>query len=209
MVNNQWSEPRSEIGPLKILLMVLGSNLIRTKGIDYGLHFEDIFMDNVSSAIIIDHSYSPSNLCKRSYEYLEIEKHANPLGPSTMMIPASNCILGPIEFSVIMTLTIKAKFTLRAPSSLNAFNSQDGWIVVKNIDRLTGGRTFDGQGRLAPKKNNFAETGTCNLLAVFIFRCKSLEAFISDYYLNNIQLSRLLLSKIKYTITRYHKQTTS
>ena len=56
-------------------------------------------------------------------------------------------MLGLVEFDGLCkaAMSIRAEGTLQGPSSLNAFNPQDGWIAFKNIDRLTalGGGTFD------------------------------------------------------------------
>jgi len=105
--------------------------------------------------------------------------------PSTMVIPSRNCMLGPFEFEgpCKAAITIRAEGTLRAPSSLKPFNSQDGWIAFKNTDRLTvlGGGTFDGQGRIAWKNNNCAKTGSCDLPTVLILHGKSLQVLISNY----------------------------
>ncbi|KAJ8428324.1 hypothetical protein Cgig2_014215 [Carnegiea gigantea] len=93
------------------------------------------------------------------------------------------------------SITIRAEGTVRGPSSLNTSNSQDGWMVFKNIDQLTvlGGGTFDGQGRLAWKNNNCAKTGVCNLLAVFIFHSKSLENY-RNMDLKNIAIDASIMS---------------
>ncbi|KAJ8432105.1 hypothetical protein Cgig2_010229 [Carnegiea gigantea] len=76
--------------------------------------------------------------------------------PSTMAIPARNCVLGPVEFEGPW----KATNTSRVE-------------VFKNIDQLTilGSGTFDGQGRLAWKNNNCAKTKICNLPA----NCRNMD----------------------------------
>ncbi|KAK3032006.1 hypothetical protein RJ639_036211 [Escallonia herrerae] len=49
----------------------------------------------------------------------------------------------------------------------NKLKSQDGWIVLQNIDGLTlVGGTFDGQGSTAWAENNCARTGKCNSLPI-------------------------------------------
>ncbi|KAJ8435410.1 hypothetical protein Cgig2_001062 [Carnegiea gigantea] len=151
MVNNWWSESQS-----KIETLANTTNGVRVKtwpnsyeGIAYGLHFEDIIMNNVSNPIITYQNYCLSNLCKipsrvrisdilfkdvqgtsatemaiisnlhgAIFEYNVMDNGAKcdgkandskafmsakreackSTGPSTMVIPARNCMFGPVEF---------------------------------------------------------------------------------------------------------------
>ncbi|KAK2986007.1 hypothetical protein RJ640_002863 [Escallonia rubra] len=89
--------------------------------------------------------------------------------PSKVVIPAGTLMVGPVKFQgpCKAPVIVQAQGTLKAPTDLNKLKSQDGWIVLQNIDGLTlVGGTFDGQGSTAWAENNCAKTGKCNSLPI-------------------------------------------
>lgn len=65
----------------------------------------------------------------------------------------------PVEFQL--------QGTLRAPADPSHFKS-DGWVVFQHVDGLTvsGGGTFDGQGRTAWEQNNCNKDTNCRTLPI-------------------------------------------
>ncbi|KAF8409675.1 hypothetical protein HHK36_005754 [Tetracentron sinense] len=90
--------------------------------------------------------------------------------PSRLLIPKGTYATGPVKFQgpCKAPVGILVKGILKAPTDLNKFKSEDGWIVFQNIDRLTlsGGGIFDGQGASAWAQNDCAKTGKCNSLPI-------------------------------------------
>ncbi|KAG2719458.1 hypothetical protein I3760_03G268300, partial [Carya illinoinensis] len=81
------------------------------------------------------------------------------IDPRTVLIPNGN---------YMAPTSVQVQGNILAPTDLNIFKSQNGWMVFQNIDRLmvSGTGTFDGQGSLAWSQNNCAKTGTCNSLPI-------------------------------------------
>ena len=87
-------------------------------------------------------------------------------------------MVGPVQFQgpCRAPMGFRVQGTLKAPTDLNRFELQDGWVIFQDIDILiiSGGGTFDGQGHTAWGQNNCARTGTCNLLLVVCSPCPKL-----------------------------------
>lgn len=86
------------------------------------------------------------------------------------MIAQGNYLVGPVRFGgpCKAAVSIQVAGTLHAPAEPEKLKSQDGWVVFQNVDKLSvsGGGTFDGQGKLAWSKNDCAKTGKCNSLPI-------------------------------------------
>lgn len=106
--------------------------------------------------------------------------------PSTVVVPGGTYVVGPVQFQgpCRAPMGFRVQGTLKAPTDLNRFELQDGWVIFQDIDSLiiSGGGTFDGQGHTAWGQNNCARTGTCNLLLVNLCFTKVTNSIIQHNF---------------------------
>jgi len=87
--------------------------------------------------------------------------------PSKVLIPRGTYLLGPVIISgpckAAIELQVKGK--LQAPVDMREFEGFSSWITLNYVDQftLTGGGTFDGQGKSASNQNNCGKDKHCKL----------------------------------------------
>ena len=83
------------------------------------------------------------------------------------MIPKGTFLLGPVIISgpckAAIELQVKGK--LQAPADMSEFEGFSSWITLNYVDHftLTGGGTFDGQGKLASNQRICGKDKHCKL----------------------------------------------
>ncbi|KAG6724616.1 hypothetical protein I3842_03G266400, partial [Carya illinoinensis] len=127
--------------------------------------------------------------------------------PSTVLIPNGKCIVGPLTFQgpCKAPVSVQVQGNVLAPTYLNIFKSQNGWMVFQNIDRLmvSGTGTFDCQGSLAWSQNNCAKTGTCNSLPINLAFTSITNSKIQDISSLNSKLFHMNILNCK-NVTLQH-----
>ncbi|KAJ6733023.1 POLYGALACTURONASE [Salix koriyanagi] len=87
--------------------------------------------------------------------------------PSTVLIPKGTFLLGPVIISgpckAAIELQVKGK--LQAPADMSEFQGFSSWITLNYVDQftLTGGGTFDGQGKLESNQRICGKDKHCKL----------------------------------------------
>ncbi|KAJ6378661.1 hypothetical protein OIU78_028814 [Salix suchowensis] len=87
--------------------------------------------------------------------------------PSTVLIPKGTFLLGPVIISgpckAAIELQVKGK--LQAPADMSEFEGFSSWITLSYVDQftLTGGGTFDGQGKLESNQRICGKDKHCKL----------------------------------------------
>ncbi|KAJ6740225.1 POLYGALACTURONASE [Salix purpurea] len=87
--------------------------------------------------------------------------------PSTVLIPKGTFLLGPVIISgpckAAIELQVKGK--LQAPADMSEFEGFSSWITLNYVDQftLTGGGTFDGQGKLESNQRICGKDKHCKL----------------------------------------------
>ncbi|KAM7503724.1 hypothetical protein LguiB_002628 [Lonicera macranthoides] len=88
--------------------------------------------------------------------------------PSTIVIPKGTFLLNQvsIEGPCKAPITLRLEAILKAPADLAQLKPDLEWVCFRNIDQftMTGGGTFDGQGKAAWANNDCKATGKCNKL---------------------------------------------
>jgi len=127
--------------------------------------------------------------------------------PSTVLIPNGKYMVGPLTFQgpCKAPVSVQVQGNILAPTDLNIFKSQNGWMVFQNIDRLmvSGTGTFDGQGSLAWSQNNCAKTGTCNSLPINLAFTSITNSKIQDISSLNSKLFHMNILNCK-NVTLQH-----
>ncbi|KAG6724622.1 hypothetical protein I3842_03G266900 [Carya illinoinensis] len=127
--------------------------------------------------------------------------------PSIVLIPNGKYMVGPLTFQAPCKapVSVQVQGNVLAPTDLNIFKSQNGWMVFQNIDRLmvSGTETFNDQGSLAWSQNNCAKTGTCNSLPINLAFTSITNSKIQDISLLNSKLFHMIILNCK-NVTLQH-----
>ncbi|KAI3440937.1 uncharacterized protein J3R85_002970 [Psidium guajava] len=102
-------------------------------------------------------------------------------------------------------VNVRVEGAIKAPSDINKLKSQGAWVVFQNVDGLTlsGGGSFDGQGALAWKENDCAQTGKCNSLPTNLQFTSVTNSHIQDITSLNSKLFHMELLNCK-NVTLQH-----
>lgn len=120
--------------------------------------------------------------------------------------PTGPCALkGPCKGSI----DIELAGNLKAPADPAVFKGYDSFIKIESVDHLTvtgvaGGGIVDGQGHIAWKQNNCAQTGTCNSLPFnFRFNFITNAVLTGLTSLNSKQFHMNILGCRNFTLTKW------
>ncbi|KAI6672664.1 hypothetical protein NL676_000570 [Syzygium grande] len=127
--------------------------------------------------------------------------------PSSVVISKGSYMAGPLKFQgpCKADVNLKVEGTIKAPSHLNKLKSQGAWVLFQNVDGLTlsGGGSFDGQGAVAWKENNCAQTGKCNALPTNLQFTSVTNSHVQDITSLNSKLFHVELLNCK-NVTLQH-----
>lgn len=112
---------------------------------------------------------------------------------SKVVVPAGTYVLnevvlgGPCKGSI----ELQVDGTLKAPAD-PAQMKTDGWVTFQNVDQFTlsGGGTFDGQGKTAWTKNDCSKKMDCKNLPI-------VSLFQSSFYIVNCGIIAPLIENFK------------
>ncbi|XP_030471483.1 exopolygalacturonase-like [Syzygium oleosum] len=127
--------------------------------------------------------------------------------PSSVVISKGSYMAGPLKFQgpCKADVNLKVEGTIKAPSDLSKLKSQGAWVLFQNVDGLTlsGGGSFDGQGAVAWKENNCAQTGKCNTLPTNLQFTSVTNSHVQDITSLNSKLFHVELLNCK-NVTLQH-----